>query len=289
MKHAPKTSPAQDMNGFFQRLKWQQILGLVLCMAGGMILVDQILHVPWLSVFAPVLSGLLLMGVGLRTQGRGYVIAGSIILGAGFGAAAAYAVGETISILQRLGLAAIGLASGFGLISAAGIILYRGLVWWPLIPLAAVGGLGFAMTFTHSTFFDYVLYILTGLGLVFLAIGIFKRLIGLIIPGCLLIGIGPGVAFAWGHAGAGSALSQTGVMLVWFALGWGLITLFSRVVIDQFVWWPLIPGGILAMVGWGLYIGGSPDNAASFIGNTGSIAMIIFGVYLLLMRRGIRR
>jgi hypothetical protein len=40
------------------------------------------------------------------------------------------------------------------------------------------------------------------------------------------------------------------------------------------------------MVGWGLYIGGNPGNALSFIGNTGSIGLIVFGIYLLLMRRG---
>jgi hypothetical protein len=76
-------------------------------------------------------------------------------------------------------------------------------------------------------------------------------------------------------------------MLVWFALGWGLVTIFARVQTFKFVWWPLIPGGILAMVGWGLYIGGNPQSAVGFIGNTGSIGLLIFGIYILLLRRGI--
>ncbi|NTU75709.1 MAG: hypothetical protein HGA86_06275 [Anaerolineaceae bacterium] len=67
-----------------------------------------------------------------------------------------------------------------------------------------------------------------------------------------------------------------------------MITLFSKFITNKIIWWPLIPGGILAMVGWGLYIGGDPDNAASFIGNTGSIALVLVGAYLLLLRRGIR-
>ena len=41
------------------------------------------------------------------------------------------------------------------------------------------------------------------------------------------------------------------------------------------------------MVGWGLYIGGDSDNALGFISNTGGIALMIFGLYLLLMRKGI--
>ena len=85
-----------------------------------------------------------------------------------------------------------------------------------------------------------------------------------------------------------NTLAQTGIMLVCIGLGWLLITVFSRVITAQFVWWPLIPGGILAVVGWGLYIGGNPNNALSFIGNTGSIALILFGIYLILLRRGIR-
>jgi hypothetical protein len=77
-------------------------------------------------------------------------------------------------------------------------------------------------------------------------------------------------------------------MLVWFALGWGLITIASRILTSRFIWWPLIPGGLLAVVGWGLYIGGDPGNALSFIGNTGSIGLIIFGIYLLLLRRSFK-
>jgi hypothetical protein len=77
-------------------------------------------------------------------------------------------------------------------------------------------------------------------------------------------------------------------MLVVFGLGWLLITVLSRIITPGIVWWPLIPGGILAVVGWGLYIGGDPGNAISFISNTGSIALILFGIYLLLLRQGIR-
>jgi hypothetical protein len=46
---------------------------------------------------------------------------------------------------------------------------------------------------------------------------------------------------------------------------------------------------VLAMVGWGLYIGGNPGSALSFIGNTGSLGLIIVGAYLLLLRRSIRK
>jgi hypothetical protein len=76
-------------------------------------------------------------------------------------------------------------------------------------------------------------------------------------------------------------------MLSWFAFGWALITACARMITHKYIWWPLIPGGILIMVGMGLYIGGDPRNALGFIGNTGSIALMIFGLYLLLMRKSI--
>ncbi|NTW44579.1 MAG: hypothetical protein HGB14_09155 [Anaerolineaceae bacterium] len=134
---------------------------------------------------------------------------------------------------------------------------------------------------------DYIFYIGLGISIALLYSGIYWKLFGLIIPGSILVGISPGVFFAWSNTEGQNGLVRTGVMLVWFALGWGLVTIFARVQTFKFVWWPLIPGGILAMVGWGLYIGGNPQSAVGFIGNTGSIGLLIFGIYILLLRRGI--
>ena len=160
--------------------------------------------------------------------------------------------------------------------------------WWTAIPAGVLFGIGYCLAFSAARIFDFALYIGIGLGIAFLGIGIFKRLLGLIIAGCILFSIGLGIYMAWGRTNGVNAVASTGTMLVWFGLGWGMITVFSRAIIEKFIWWPLIPGGILAVVGCGLYIGGNPGNALSFIGNTGSIAIIIFGIYLLLMRRGIR-
>jgi len=51
----------------------------------------------------------------------------------------------------------------------------------------------------------------------------------------------------------------------------------------------LIPGGILAMVGSGLYIGGNPENAAAFLQNTGSIGLVLLGIYLILLKFGLKK
>jgi len=156
---------------------------------------------------------------------------------------------------------------------------------WFLFPAIISVSIGIPFSLMALRFLDFVLYIGLGIGISFFIAGIYWRLFGLVIPGSLLIGIPPGLYFAWENTDAINALQQTGIMLVTFAFGWGIITIASRALTKSFVWWPLIPGGILAVVGWALYIAGNPESAIGFIGNTGSVGLIIFGIYILLMRR----
>jgi hypothetical protein len=272
-----------------ERLNRRLVGGVLLCIAGGLVLAGQVLHLQWLTCLAPLSSGVVLLVAGIYSRQRGYLISGSIVSGLGIGFYMVVVGLPDSGILARIGVALISLSIGFAGVSAFIWLIYRKFAWWALIVSVPVGAVGVVLSFSKAGPLDFILYVVSGTGLTLLGIGVTKKWIGLIIPGCLMIGLGPGVSLAWGGLGHVNLLTQTGVMLVWFAFGWGLITLFSRIVIEKFVWWPLIPGGIIGMVGWGLYIGGNPGNAVNFIGNTGSIVIIIFGVYLLLMRRGIRR
>ncbi len=161
--------------------------------------------------------------------------------------------------------------------------------WWAFTPGSIFASTGACLMFSSLRVVDFVLYISISLGLAFLVWSAAQRLFGLAIPGSLLIGIGLGVFLGWRNLENINGLAQTGMMLVWFGISWGLIIIFGKVIREQFIWWPLIPGGVLAMVGWGLYIGGNPSSVLSFIGNTGSLGLIIVGAYLLLLRRGIRK
>ena len=158
-----------------------------------------------------------------------------------------------------------------------------------LFPAIIFFSTGIPFLINQMNILDFFLYIGLGIGLNFLIAGINLKLLGFLIPGSIILGVMPGLYFAWEDSTATNALEQTGVMLVWFALGWGLITILSRALTRNFVWWPLIPGGILAVVGWGLFIAGNPGSAIGFIGNTGSIGLIIFGIYILLMRRSFHK
>lgn len=266
------------------------VIGIAFISIGALFLLDQFLKTGWLTLIVAPLLGLGLLIGGAIYRKPGLKIGGALVLG--LGVSAYFLLNQNLDYLswpQRIGFALISFALGWIFIAGFSL-LDKQFYWWALIPAAIIGSIGGCFLLSSLRFLDFVLYIVTALGIILLATGTFKHLLGLIIPGALLLGIGPGVYVGWGIPGdTSSALARTGSMLVVFALGWGLITLFSRVVTTKFTWWPLIPGGILAVTGWGLYIGGAPDSALHFIGNTGSVGLIIFGIYLLLMRRGFHR
>jgi hypothetical protein len=161
--------------------------------------------------------------------------------------------------------------------------------WWALFVSTISFAVGINFFKDQQNLLTFVFTISLAIGITFLLWGTTSRKLGLIIPGLIVTTIGSGVYFGWKNAGLKEGLTETGVMLVWFSLGWILITVLSRILDKRFVWWPLIPGGIFAMVGSGLYIGGNPSNALGFVRNTGSIGLILFGVYLILLKFGIKK
>ena len=81
------------------------------------------------------------------------------------------------------------------------------------------------------------------LGLVFLIPYVVTRSYGLLIPACILTGIGVGLAFERAAARPDVTVS--------IGLGLGFLAIFvvQMVVAGSSHWWPLIPGGILVLVG----------------------------------------
>ena len=211
------------------------------------------------------------------------------MIGAGLGSVFAISTMDSLPAAPRIGVLLVGFGLGWFLITLLSIFILHHITWWTLVPAGTFICLGLCLIFTSLRLLDFVLFLGMGVGLPLLVWGIFRHILGLIIPGCIVTTVGIGIFMAWQGSGEANSLAQTGVMLVWFAIGWGLITLFSRSLFQKFIWWPLIPGGVMAVVGWGLYIGGNPDNASTFISNTGSVALIIIGLYLLLIRRGIQQ
>ena len=261
--------------------------GILLLASGSAILLDQRLHTGWLSQAAAITAGLLILAGGLWIRSLLGILAGGLLTSLSAGGFFLLG-GLDLAWNGRLGSFLMFFGAGWLVLFIFALIFLQQRLWWMVVPGGLFTSLGASFLFTTVRILDVALYLGVGTALPLLAWGASRRLIGLIIPGCLLLGSTAGVYLGWESHTQGSALAHTGIMLVVFGLGWLLITVLSRVITTSIVWWPLIPGGILAVVGWGLYIGGDPGNAISFISNTGSIALILFGIYLLLLRRGIQ-
>lgn len=264
-------------------------IGSILILIGVILLAEQRLKTGWLALAAPILVGLSLLTAGLFFRRLGLAVAGSLVCGLGAGGFLSFNALLELDMRSRAGFSLVAFGMGWLLITLFSSLINKLAAWWALTPAGILIGAGAAVLYSGLRVVDFTLYVLVGLAVALLVWGFAASLFGLIIPGSLLLGIAPGIYLAWGRMIEQNSLARTGIMLVCFALGWGLITVFSRRVTQRFVWWPLIPGGVLAMVGWGLYIGGNPDNALSFIGNTGSIGLILVGIYLILLRSGIRQ
>lgn len=276
------------------------LVGIVLILAGGLLFLDRYLKTGWLSLLILPTIGLFLYLWGIKQRRNGMIIAGGLLGGIGAGMVAAWGPGiqlgagpnigfviSTRTLIFQIGALALFFAVGWGIVAMTTLAVTGKPTWWGLIPGGVFGGLGACLLFTPVHWTDVVLYLAVGTGLPLLIWGLVDRLFGLVIPGCLLITIGAGIYMAWPPVDIGNTLVRTGIMLIWFSSGWLLMTAAARVIMRKYVWWPLIPGATLAVAGMGLYIGGDPGSALGFIGNTGSIALMIFGLYLLLMRKSI--
>jgi hypothetical protein len=265
------------------------LVGSILIVLGILLLLSNYLHSYWLLFSAIPFAGMVMIIESIRTKKYGFAIAGSLIGGNSAGLLIFFLSANYLEMNQRVGWLIFGSGVSWIMITIIASIYLGRQPWWPLIPGVIITSVSFPFLFGDLRVVDFVLYIVTTIGLVLLGSGMMFRIFGLIIPGSILLGIGPSIYVAWGTNYLESGLAKTGGMLVGFALGWAGITFFSRAVTSKFVWWPLIPCGVLSTVGWGLYIGGNPDGSLSFIGNTGSMVLILLGIYLLLLQSDSKR
>ena len=129
------------------------------------------------------------------------------------------------------------------------------------------------------------LLFLPALGGIFLIAGIIGRQIGFLIPGGILIGIGVGAILEQNAMAAGNGTVQGGAFLLGFAGGWFLITVLSKIFTSHTQWWPLIPGGIMALIGGGLLLGGAALNVLEFAGRWWPLILVAVGLVIIVRRK----
>ncbi len=126
-------------------------------------------------------------------------------------------------------------------------------------------------------------YLMLFLGAVMLVWGTTSRTIGWIIPGGVLSGIGLGIVALEGPLKlSGLPDGQSGgAFLLCFALGWFLIMACSWLAGCK-MWWPLIPGGIMALVGGLLFMQDFGLRVLELANYIWPLALILTGGYLIL-------
>lgn len=271
---------------------WHQyapLIGVVLIISGLLFLLDQRIETHWLSLALPVFISLIMLAAGIISKRWLLMIPGFILFGISSALFILFQRLLNYKILTQVS-AAIGIfAFSWLLLFIALAVIRKTMAWWALFVASISGAVSYNFFLKQQTLLNFIFSICLAIGVVFFLWGTRKKQLGLLIPGLLVSTIGAGVYFAWNGKAGTNGLQSTGTMLLWFALGWIMITVTSRIYYKKFVWWPLIPGGVLAMVGLGLSIGGNPDNALGFLQNTGSIGLIMFGVYLILLRYGMNK
>jgi hypothetical protein len=157
--------------------------------------------------------------------------------------------------------------------------------------LVLIGVLSLLSNFFGDT--PYALWFLPALGVIFLAAGIIAAKRGLLIPGGIILGIGAGAMALEQYFPNMAEPAKGGIFMVAFACGWALITLLSLFVKDaedksKVMWWPLIPGGIIGVIGAALLMGESGLKVLDYFGQGWPVILIAIGLYLILRRRDIQ-
>lgn len=270
-------------------VQYAPIVGIILIISGLFFILDQRYQSIWFTISIPAVISIILVVYGFVKRRIWLSVAGLILTGLWMGLFVLMVPIPGWEYAFRIGIAFLIQGLTWTTIFIVLRLCKKMRGWWALIVAFVALALSYQFIYSRHTLLDYVFFSLLAVGIVFLLWGVVERKIGFIIPGTLCITIGSGLFYGWGNPETPGGLQKTGIMLAWFALGWILITVISKIIDKRFIWWPLIPGGILIMVGSGLYIGGSPENALGFIGNTGSVGLIVIGVYLIFLKYGMNK
>lgn len=127
------------------------------------------------------------------------------------------------------------------------------------------------------------LLVLPAIGLVFLVAGLVSRRAGFMVPAGILLGLGAGLLLGTRVLTGISDDASGGIVVLGLGAGFILVMLLSTLTREGAHWWPLIPGGILSLIGGALLVG---EEAAGVVGNVLTYAwplgLIALGAWFLL-------
>ncbi len=142
--------------------------------------------------------------------------------------------------------------------------------------LIVVGVVGLAsQLFDLST--DLGGWIVLAIGLGLLGAFAYTRQYGYLVPGGIMTGLGAGIVISEAFTFATDEATG-GVIVLGLGLGFLSIWVIGMLAhVAQHHWWPIVPGGILAVVGGALLIGGRAVDLLDYWG----VAVIVVGLFVL--------
>jgi hypothetical protein len=146
----------------------------------------------------------------------------------------------------------------------------------------SIGLLALLLNITQAGAFSQL--ILPALGLAFLFWGFYTRRFGFTIPGCILTGLGIALFLTQRVPDLAGAASG-GVFVLGLAGGFLAIALIAPYFEQKRVWWPLIPGGILGLVGILMFLGDEGLGVLQLLSNVWPLFLVIVGLYILFVPR----
>ncbi len=117
------------------------------------------------------------------------------------------------------------------------------------------------------------------LGGLFIAAYFYKDSYGLLIPGCLITGIGLS-SLNYGFFRHSSHFNTLGL-----GIGFFCIYIIDRINKGKTLWWPLIPGSILTLIG----LSSSPFNLWRFVNVGWPVILIALGLWIIAQSTGLIR
>jgi hypothetical protein len=113
-----------------------------------------------------------------------------------------------------------------------------------------------------------------GVGVALLAAGIVRRAYGLIIPGCIVSGVGAGVALGgWFPEAPGGALVLLSLAGGFFAI-WGVAALLGM---PGNHWWPFVPGTAIGITGLAVLSASAVEDVLRLW----PVALVVIGLLLV--------
>lgn len=120
-------------------------------------------------------------------------------------------------------------------------------------------------------------WIVLVIGAGFIGAFLYTRQYGYLVPGGIMTGLGTGIVVSqlitWTTSeGEGGAIV--------LGLGLGFVSIWAIGLlagVERNAWWPLVPGGILAVIGSALLIGGAAVDLLDYWG----IALVVIGIVVL--------